>query len=81
MRELSLALVAGRVLEPGSKLALSQGLQPGAEHSTLARELGLGSFDENEFYEAMDWLVDRQPRIEEALANFVTALWNFGPDG
>jgi transposase len=68
MREMSLALIAGRVLEPGSKLALSQGLQPGAEHSTLAQELGLGAFDENEFYEAMDWLVERQPRIEEALA-------------
>jgi CBS domain-containing protein len=68
MRELVMALVAGRVLEPGSKLSLSQGLQPEAEHSTLAQELGLGEFDENEFYEAMDWLVERQPRIEEALA-------------
>jgi len=68
MRELSLALIAGRIVEPGSKLALSQGLQPGAEHSTLAQELGLGEFDENEFYEAMDWLLERQPKIEEALA-------------
>ena len=68
MRELSLAMVAGRVLAPSSKLSLSQGLQPGAEHSTLAQELALGDFDENEFYEAMDWLVEHQPRIEEALA-------------
>jgi transposase len=68
MREVCLALVAGRILEPGSKLALSQGLQPGAEHSTLGQELGLGEIDENEFYEAMDWLLDRQPRIEATLA-------------
>jgi len=68
MRELTLALVAGRILEPSSKLALAQGLQAGAEHSTLGQELGLGEVDENEFYEAMDWLVERQPRIEAALA-------------
>jgi hypothetical protein len=68
MRELSLAMIGGRILEPGSKLALSQGFQAGSEHSTLAQELGLGELDENEFYEAMDWLVERQPRIEEALA-------------
>jgi len=68
MRELTLALVAGRILEPSSKLALAQGLQAGAEHSTLGPELGLGEVDENEFYEAMDWLVERQPRIEAALA-------------
>ena len=68
MRELTLALVMGRILEPSSKLSLAQGLQPGAEHSTLGQELGLGEVDENEFYEAMDWLVDRQPKIEAALA-------------
>jgi transposase len=42
MRELSLALIAGRVLEPVSKLALAQSLTPGAEHSTLGEVLGLG---------------------------------------
>ena len=68
MRELTLALVMGRILEPSSKLSLAQGLQPGAEHSTLGQELGLGEVDENEFYEAMDWLVDRQPKIEDELA-------------
>jgi transposase len=68
MRELSLALVAGRILEPSSKLSLAQGLQPGAEHSTLGQELVLGEVDENEFYEVMDWLLERQPRIEAELA-------------
>lgn len=80
MRELSLALVAGRVLEPGSKLALAQSLSEGAFHSTLNEELGLGvlggSADADgspksaagELYEAMDWLLERQPKIEAALA-------------
>lgn len=68
MRELSLALIAGRVLEPVSKLALASGLQAAAGHSTLGLELGLGEVDENELYEAMDWLVERQEKIEDALA-------------
>ena len=84
MRELSLALVAGRVLEPSSKLALAQSLAKGAEHSTLGEVLGLGELgkavekaDENssqekravgELYGAMDWLLERQEKIENALA-------------
>ena len=42
MRELALALVAGRVIEPGSKLSLAQGLAKGAEHHSLGEVLGLG---------------------------------------
>src|SRR5208282_1145029 len=58
MREVCLTLVAGRILEPGSKLALSQGLQAGAEHSTLGQELGLGEVDENELGEGCTVLYD-----------------------
>ena len=68
MRELSLALIAGRILSPSSKLALAQGLQEEARNSTLGEELGLGELDENELYEAMDWLGARQEKIEDALA-------------
>ena len=42
MRELSLALVAGRVIEPSSKLSLAQALAKGAEHHSLGEVLGLG---------------------------------------
>ena len=84
MRELSLALVAGRVLAPGSKLALAQSLAPGVEHSTLGEELGLGDLGKGldskepgssqekraagELYGAMDWLLERQEAIEDKLA-------------
>ena len=84
MRELSLALIAGRVLAPSSKLALAQSMGEGAEHSTLGEELGLGELGKaldpehpgrsrekravGELYGAMDWLLARQERIEAALA-------------
>lgn len=84
MRELSLALVAGRVIEPSSKLALAQGLALGAEHHSLGEVLGLGELGKaidpenpessqekraaGEFYAAMDWLLERQEKVENALA-------------
>lgn len=84
MRELSLALVAGRVIDPSSKLALAQGLAAGAEHHTLGDVLGLGELGKaidpenpessqekraaGEFYAAMDWLLERQEKVENALA-------------
>ena len=67
-KDLALALVAGRVLHPGSKLSLSRLCAPDSRISTLGQELGVGEVDENEFYKAMDWLVDRQPKIEAELA-------------
>jgi DDE family transposase len=63
-RDLVLAMVVQRVLEPGSKLAMSRAFQ----RSTLARELGLGGADQDDLYRAMDWLSERQERIEERLA-------------
>lgn len=84
MRELALALVAGRVIEPGSKLSLAQALAKGAEHHSLGEVLGLGELGKaidpensersqekraaGEFYPAMDWLLERQARVEDALA-------------
>lgn len=84
MRELSLALVAGRVIEPGSKLSLAQALGRGAEHHSLGEVLGLGELGKaialenpessqekraaGELYAAMDWLLERQAKVEDALA-------------
>jgi transposase len=66
-RRCALALVAGRILDPRSKLALSRHLTGSA--STLREELGLGAdLDEDDLYEAMHWLWERQPKIEERLA-------------
>jgi transposase len=63
-RELSLAMVASRILEPGSKLATVRSFA----NSTLAQTLGVEDADEDELYSAMDWLLERQPAVEAALA-------------
>ncbi|MDQ4024902.1 MAG: IS1634 family transposase [Actinomycetota bacterium] len=63
-RALALAMIVQRVLAPGSKLAMSRAFS----QSTLAAELGVEGADEDELYEALDWLLQRQQRIELALA-------------
>ena len=63
-RELSVAMIASRVLQPESKLATVRGW----ESSTLASELGVADADEDELYSAMDWLLKQQSKLESALA-------------
>ena len=50
-------------------------LQPETAQHSLADELGLEAIDTPEWYEALDWLLARQTRIENKLAkksyNFV----------
>jgi len=67
-RDLVLALVVSRLLEPGSKLAAARALSPDTASSSLGQQLGLGAVDEDELYTALDWLAVRQPAIETALA-------------
>jgi transposase len=67
-RDLCVAMIAGRILNPRSKLALARAVNPETSHSTLGELLDLGEVDEDEFYEAMDWLLPRQEQIESALA-------------
>ena len=67
-RDLSMALICGRVVSPSSKLALAQALQPGAAPHTLGQELGVEGATEDELYGAMDWLLERQEAIEQKLA-------------
>src|SRR6266568_3686609 len=59
-RELALAMIVSRVLNPCSKLATSRSW----EDSTLAGSLGVEDADEDDLYEAMDWLLGRQPGWE-----------------
>jgi Transposase DDE domain len=63
-RDLCLAMILSRVIAPGSKLGTVRTLG----QSTLASELGVESADEDDLYAAMDWLVERQARIEDRLA-------------
>jgi transposase len=63
-RDIVVAMIAARVLDPRSKLATTRSWT----QSTLADELGVGDADEDELYAAMDWLLERQERIENSLA-------------
>ena len=67
-RDLILALVVNRILDPGSKLAAARALSPDTATSSLGQQLGLGVVGEDELYSALDWLAVRQPAIEAALA-------------
>jgi hypothetical protein len=63
-RDLVLAMILERLLHPASKLATTR-----LWHATsLAQELGVEDADVDELYGAMDWLLARQDRIEQALA-------------
>ena len=67
-RELCVAMIVGRILNPRSKMALARALRAETRQSTLGELLGLGEVDEDELYEAMDWLLPHQERIESVLA-------------
>ncbi len=63
-RDLVLAMICQRLIGPGSKLSATRRFH----QSPLADELTLGEVKEAELLSAMDWLVERQPRIERTLA-------------
>lgn len=67
-RDLVVAMVVGRILEPdtehNSKLANPRWWQV----TTLPQLLDVKDAEEDELYEAMDWLLDRQDAIETKLA-------------
>ena len=67
-RNLAVAMIVARVIDPGSKLATARGLNDETAFSSLAEELEVVSASEDELYEAMDWLLPRQKRIEDSLA-------------
>lgn len=68
-RDIVIAMVAGRILEPdnekNSKLANTRWW----EITTLPSILNLHGVDEDELYDAMDWLLERQDKIEKKLSD------------
>src|ERR1700723_2334394 len=67
-RDLVIAMIVARLIEPASKLATARGLHCDTLHHSLGEIFHLDSADETELYQAMDWLLPQQSRIEQALA-------------
>jgi len=63
-RDLVVAMIAERLLHPDSKLATTRRWHT----TTLAEELSVEDADVDELYDALDWLLARQPSIERRLA-------------
>ena len=63
-RDLVLAMVASRILAPHTKLATTRWWHT----TTLAQDFGVAHADEDDLYEAMDWLLERQEAIQKKLA-------------
>ena len=64
-RDLVLAMVASRIIEPATKLATTRSWHT----TTLAEEFGVAQADEDDLYAAMDWLHARQDVIQKKLAS------------
>jgi transposase len=67
-RNLVVAMIVARIIEPSSKLAIVRSLDKQTATSTLAELLDVEGSDTKELYEAMDWLLARQSLIEQNLA-------------
>jgi transposase len=67
-RNLVIAMVAARVIEPASKLAASRELRAETCSSSLGEVCRVDRCDEDDLYDAMDWLIERQGAIERGLA-------------
>lgn len=67
-RSLVVALISSRILDPASKLATARALSLETRAHTLGEVLGFDDVTEDELYEALDWLLERQPQIEAKLA-------------
>lgn len=63
-RDLVLAMVASRIVQPDTKLATTRRWHC----SSLAEDFGVTEATEDDLYAAMDWLLARQDAIEQKLA-------------
>jgi hypothetical protein len=63
-RDLVVAMIVQRLIAPGSKLSATRRFA----QTTLGDELSLSEVKEAELLAAMDWLLERQDRIERTLA-------------
>lgn len=83
-RQLVLAMIAARILDPCSKLATAQKLGSDTLSNSLGEVLGVGGAEADDLYDALDWLYRGQERIEKKLADRHLAegarvLWDATP--
>ena len=67
-RDLALALIVERLIDPAAKLATARALDEATATNSLGVTLGLGAVKAKEIYAALDWLGMAQTSIEDALA-------------
>jgi hypothetical protein len=69
-RSLVIAMIVARIVRPASKLATARALEEETATTSLGLELDLAQdrIGEQELYAALDWLLERQTRIENKLA-------------
>jgi hypothetical protein len=63
-RDLVMAMIAARVIDPHTKLATVRWWHS----TTLPSLMGVSDCDEDDLYAGLDWLLERQERIEQKLA-------------
>jgi hypothetical protein len=66
--DLAVAMIVDRLITPRSKLGFVRAVDAETATSSLGTVLRLGQVKEREAYEALDWLLDQQKRIENGLA-------------
>jgi hypothetical protein len=67
-RDLVVGLIVDRLVTPRSKLGFVRAINAETAATSLGDVLGLGKVAEREVYGALDWLGERQARIENGLA-------------
>jgi transposase len=67
-RNVVVAMIIARIVAPASKLATTRSLREETAANSLGLELGLQNVQDHDLYEALDWLLARQRRIENQLA-------------
>jgi hypothetical protein len=67
-RDLALALIVARLLDPAAKLATARMLDSATASHSLGETIGLGSVTAREIYTTLDWLGSEQTFIENQLA-------------
>ncbi|WP_430015974.1 IS1634 family transposase [Microcystis aeruginosa] len=68
IRNLVVAMIVARIINPKSKLATARGFNSETCSQSLGQLLDLEKADEDELYNALDWLLEKQDKIEKHLA-------------